>query len=76
MQRQGLVRGDGVATPDGIALASKTLRDEKRWEVARSMHAHEAIAARYDGLTPIEKVLTRDEIAEIDNTLGGPQEVT
>ena len=75
MQRQGLVRRDGVATPEGIALASKTLRDEKRWEIARSAHAHESVAALYDGLTPIEAVLTRDEIAEIDATLGGPKEV-
>jgi manganese/zinc/iron transport system permease protein len=75
LQRQGLVRRDGVATPDGIALSSKTLRDEKRWEIARSAHAHEGVAARYDGLTPIEDVLTHDEIAEIDNTLGGPAEV-
>ena len=36
MQRQGLVRATAWRPPDGIALASKTLRDEKRWEVARS----------------------------------------
>ena len=48
MHRQGLVRRDGVATPNGIALASKTLRDEKRWEVARSAHSHESVAALYD----------------------------
>ena len=76
LQRQGLVRADGVATEDGRARASRALRDEKRWEVARSIPAFELAAARYDGLTRIEDVLTADQIGEIDAKIGGPKEVT
>ena len=31
--------------------------------------AHEAAAARYDGLTPLETLLTADQIAELDRSL-------
>ena len=56
--------------------AAKALRDEKRWEVVRADQSHEATAALYDGLRDIETILTRDQIAEIDRRIGGPQEVT
>ncbi|MBO9445748.1 metal ABC transporter permease [Ruegeria sp. R14_0] len=75
LRRSGLVRADGVATDTGKARAAKALRDEKRWEVVRSDLAHEATAALYDGLRDIETVLTRDQIAEIDRQIGGPQGV-
>ncbi|WP_170467204.1 metal ABC transporter permease [Ruegeria arenilitoris] len=75
LRRSGLVRADGVATETGKARAAKALRDEKRWEVVRSDQAHEATAALYDGLRDIETVLTRDQIAEVDRQIGGPQEV-
>ncbi|KIC38739.1 zinc ABC transporter permease [Ruegeria sp. ANG-R] len=74
--RAGVVRADGVATEAGKACAAKALRDEKRWEIVRADQAHEATAALYDGLRDIETVLTRDQIAEIDRRIGGPQEVT
>lgn len=75
LQRAGLVRADGVATEAGRARAGKALRDEKRWEIVRAdaLHvgdAHGAAAAHYDGLTPIETVLTADQIAEVDRHLG------
>ncbi len=76
LRRTGLVRADGVATEEGRARAAKALRDEKRWEIVRADQAHEATAALYDGLRDIETVLTRDQIAEIDRRIGGPQEVT
>ncbi len=75
LRRAGLVRADGVATDAGKARAAKALRDEKRWEVVRADQAHEATAALYDGLRDIETVLTKDQIAEIDNRIGGPQGV-
>ena len=68
----GLIRPDGVATDEGRAQAAKALRDEKRWEVARSLHRDVTVTGRYDGLTPIETVLTDDEIAEIDRRIGPP----
>ena len=76
LQREGLARADGVATQDGAARASRAYRDEKRWEVARATPALELAAARYDGLTQIEDVLTPDQIAELDVRIGGPAAVT
>ncbi|CUK07158.1 Manganese transport system membrane protein MntB [Ruegeria denitrificans] len=75
LKRAGLARADGVATEAGKARAAKALRDEKRWEFVRADQAHEATAALYDGLRDIETVLTRDQIAEIDRLIGGPQEI-
>lgn len=76
LRAEGLARADGVPTPDGVARASRVLRDEKRWESARADPALEMAAARYDGLTQIEDVLTPDQIAELDARIGGPRGVT
>jgi manganese/zinc/iron transport system permease protein len=76
LRRAGLARADGVATTEGRARAAKALRDEKRWEIVRADHAHEAAAALYDGLRDIETVLTSDQIADIDARIGGPKGVT
>ncbi|MBT8416614.1 MAG: metal ABC transporter permease, partial [Silicimonas sp.] len=57
------------------ARASQALRDEKRWEIARATPEFELAAARYDGLTQLEDVLTPDQIAGIDARIGRPQEV-
>jgi manganese/zinc/iron transport system permease protein len=73
LTREGLIRGDGAATEAGRAAAARALRDEARWAKARQIHADEAIMGRYDGLTPIETVLTADEIATIDQMLGPPK---
>jgi manganese/zinc/iron transport system permease protein len=72
LRRAGLIRMDGVATEAGRAQSAKVMRDEHRWAIARQIHRDEAVSGRYDGLTPIEAVLTRDEIAEIDRRIGGP----
>lgn len=66
----GFIRADGVPTLEGRAAAAKALRDEARWEIARQTHQEEAVSGRYDGLTPIECVLTPDEIAELDRQIG------
>jgi manganese/zinc/iron transport system permease protein len=75
LRREGLIRPDGVPTEPGRAEAAKAARDERRWEVARQVHRDTALTGRYDGLTPIEAVFTRDEIAEFDRRLGPPREV-
>ena len=75
LMQAGLIRADGVATEAGQALAAKALWDERRWQEARQVYRNEAIAGRYDGLTPIETVLTPDEIAELDRRIGGPAAV-
>ncbi len=69
MRRAGFVRRDGVATDTGRAQAAKALLDERRWQILRSNARHEAAAARYDGLTPLESVLTEDQLAELDSSL-------
>ncbi|MGV6848693.1 MAG: metal ABC transporter permease [Marinibacterium sp.] len=75
LRRAGLVRPDGVATEAGAARAARALRDERRWGVVRGTDGFETAAALYDGLTPIETVLTPDQIAEIDRRIGPPQAV-
>jgi manganese/zinc/iron transport system permease protein len=75
LRRAGFLRKDGVPTEIGRAQAVKVLRDEKRWEIARQIHHDEVVSSRYDGLTPIETVLTEDEIVEIDSRIQGPATV-
>lgn len=72
LRRAGYIRADGVATLDGRAAAAKALRDEARWAVLRAggeIDAGREAQERYDGLTPIETVLTRDQIERIDAQL-------
>ena len=71
----GAIRLDGVATDKGRALAAKSLRDERRWDIARAIHQDTALTGRYDGLTPIEEVFTADQIADFDARIGPPQPV-
>ncbi|MEL6409350.1 MAG: metal ABC transporter permease [Pseudomonadota bacterium] len=70
MQKRGLIRADSVATEAGRAQAARALLDERRWQLLRSDPAHEGAAAHYDGLTPLESVLTKDQLAELDRSLG------
>ncbi len=70
LRREGLIRADGVATEAGKAAATRAVRDEWRWEVARARHKDTALTGRYDGLTPIETVFTPDEIAGFDRVIG------
>ncbi|WP_417770564.1 metal ABC transporter permease [Stappia sp.] len=69
LQREGLIRADRVATEPGRAAAARALRDERRFEIAREIHRDDPLAHRYDGLTPIEDVMTPDEIVEIDRMI-------
>ncbi|WP_420393087.1 metal ABC transporter permease [Acuticoccus sp.] len=70
LSREGLIRPDGVPTDPGRALAARAAHDERRWAAARRIHQDTALPGRYDGLTPIEAVLTPDEITEVDRHLG------
>lgn len=70
LRRAGLARADGVATEAGRAMAARARLDERRWQILRSDPAFESAAARYDGLTPLEEVLTGDQIAALDKGLG------
>lgn len=75
LTRAGLARPDCAPTDQGRARAAKALRDEKRWQVLRSLSDHESTAALYDGLREIETVLTADQLADIDARIAAPQEV-
>ncbi|MEO0402039.1 MAG: metal ABC transporter permease [Pseudomonadota bacterium] len=74
--RAGLILPDGVATPDGQAAAAKALLDETRWSIVRGDHSFAAVAPRYDGLTPIETVLTHDQLNAVDARIPSPQAVS
>jgi len=76
LQKRGWALADGMPTEAGKGQAAKALRDESRWEMLRGIAMHEAAAARYDGLTRIEAVLTADQIADLDERIGGPRPVT
>lgn len=72
LQRENLIRADGVPTEAGRAAAAKVSRDERRWDIARRIHQDAGLTGRYDGLTPIEDVFTADEIREFDRRIGPP----
>ena len=76
LMREGWALRDGVATPDGRGRATRALRDETRWQVIRADPGFEAAAALYDGLTPIEAVLTPDQIIEVDSRIGSRSEAS
>ncbi len=76
MARAGLILPDGVATQDGQAAASKALLDETRWSIVRGDQSFAVAATRYDGLTPIEDVLTPDQLRDVDGRMAAPKAVT
>ncbi|MEC9102671.1 MAG: iron chelate uptake ABC transporter family permease subunit [Pseudomonadota bacterium] len=75
--RAGLIRADGVVTEQGRKLAAWAARDERRWSYLRSRPEGAALAARYDGLTPIEDLVTPDQLRALDDAIAsdgaGPQ---
>lgn len=73
LRREGYALPDGVPTAEGRGRAGKALLDETRWQLIRRDPSFEAAAAHYDGLTPIESVLTPDQIVEIDSRIPAPQ---
>lgn len=76
LRAEGLARADGVPTERGRARAARAHWDEKRWEIARATPEFELAAARYDGLTRLEDVLTPDQIAAIDARIAPPEVAT
>lgn len=70
LRSRGLLRADGVPTAKGRARAAEEALDEARWQELRRAPQLSELAARDDGLTRIEDILTRDQIAAIDARLG------
>ncbi|WP_299371370.1 metal ABC transporter permease [uncultured Tateyamaria sp.] len=75
LHRAGLILPDGVATAEGQAAAAKALLDETRWSIVRRDQSFAVAASRYDGLTPIEDVLTQDQLRAVDARIDAPQVV-
>ncbi|MEM6762873.1 MAG: metal ABC transporter permease [Pseudomonadota bacterium] len=75
LRRDGYVRADGVATPEGRAEAAKARLDEARWIAARRLFDEDVTAGGADGLTPIDRVFTPDQLALIDAHLAAPRPV-
>ena len=76
LRRAGLIRADGVPTTQGQAAAAKAQIADTRWALVSGDQAFASAAARYDGLTAIEDVLTPDQIGDVDARLAPPQAVT
>lgn len=76
LKRNNLIRPDGVLTDEGRAAAARAVLDEARWQHIRHRSEYEVALSQYDGLGPIERVLTQDQLAEIDRQIGGPREAT
>lgn len=72
LRNAGMIRADHVPTAFGRRAAAKILRDEALWSYARKMDKTGAVFGRYDGITPIEEVLTKDQIAALDAALPTP----
>ena len=75
LRREGLIRGDGAPTRAGRAAAAKALRDEARWAALRREAGDPTLLELDDGLTPIDRALTPDQISALDRRLGPPQAV-
>lgn len=69
LRRAGLIRADGVATSEGQREAALAAQDERRWTVLRGRPEAATLAAHYDGLTPIDTVLTSDQLSELDRLM-------
>lgn len=73
LQGHGLLQADGVPTVSGRAAIADALRDEQRWHALRRADHLSELAARDDGLTRIEDVLTPDQLARLDACIPGPE---
>lgn len=73
LHREGFALSDGVATKAGAEAASRALLDERRWAILRETAELAGARSAYDGLTPIDTVLTPDQIAAIDARLPAPK---
>lgn len=69
LRARGLMQADGVATQAGRAEAANALLDETRWQALRRSGALSELAARDDGLTRIDTVLTRDQLVRLDTEM-------
>lgn len=69
LRKSGYIRADGVVTSEGSLAAAEALQDEARWALSTRIFAENDLPSRYDGLTPIEDVFTKDQIVVLDQEL-------
>lgn len=69
LRQSGMIRPDGVATLRGKTASQKAAHDEAKWAMARRILPDDSAIERYDGLTPIEDMMTQDQIDEIDRVI-------
>lgn len=69
LKREGHLRADNMATPQGRAAAAAAQRDEALWALHRRLFP-EAAAGFEHGLRPIERSLPPDVVADLNRRLG------
>jgi manganese/zinc/iron transport system permease protein len=76
LRSQGLIRADGVPTPEGREAAAAAAQDEERWELFRRLYPGETEVHSHQGVEPIDHVLPSDLVADLDRRLekGAPEE--
>jgi manganese/zinc/iron transport system permease protein len=66
LTKEELLSTDGIITDSGKNLMAKVFKDERRWEIARTIYPDQELNSYYNRITPIEDIFTNDEIAEFD----------
>ena len=76
LKRRRYLRKDGVVTPEGHAIAKRTLLNERRWAFwsEKQNETQDNTAFHILTLIDIEQKLTADQIALIDKGLAAQQE--
>ncbi|MEL6208559.1 MAG: metal ABC transporter permease, partial [Pseudomonadota bacterium] len=73
LRRAGLIQPDGVPTAAGRRAAARAAHDEARWAALRRREATNPgllpTGAVADGLTPLDAILTPDQLAALDRDL-------
>lgn len=68
LRDEGLIDETGVLTDTGHTAARAAAQDDRRWQLFQRQDSAGALA-RHDGLTPLDALLTRDEVAALDRQL-------
>ncbi|HET6468859.1 MAG TPA: metal ABC transporter permease [Geminicoccaceae bacterium] len=66
LRRRGFLDGSGTVTPAGLAAARRVARDQRLWDRYLARRPEEATALAAWSLAPIETVLPRELIRELE----------
>ncbi|AXS39610.1 metal ABC transporter permease [Breoghania sp. L-A4] len=67
--RRGFLRGDGSPTPEGLSAGGRMSRDQALWNRYREDYPEDAHALADWSLKPIDDVLPRDLVSELEHKL-------